>query len=361
MYASADFGLSDPFVGSVLNTGSAVYFVDYDREEIGMVQGNNVVSISDIGMRSAFEDVFGTYKSKSSPVNIVSGYDPRDQVIFFTFDTGDSSSKTYGYSEKTRGWASRYGFIPQRYATVDNRLFSFLLANSTKVGGGYYNDYTDLMHEHVDTVDRANFYGTANTSSITFVVNVAPGKVKVFDALSLETDSDSWTSPEGGVITDLGSSGRIRSFEAKEGVRYSAFGRDEADNIATLIPLGRNVDAIPAVIDSSTGPITFTNKLDRLPLKKNMVVGPILSGTFVPIPSLTIKKVSGKELTFNNYGGSFYGANQFEWSASQDTNEVNGDPIRGAWAKVKLENDSTSQYELYAINTHISDSPNHYG
>ena len=360
MYASADFGLSDPYVGSVVNTGSAVYFIDYDREEIGMVQGNNVVSISDIGMRSAFEDVFEAYKSKASPVNIVSGHDPRDQVVFFTFDTGDSDSKTYGYSEKTRGWASRYSFIPDRYATVDNRLFSFYRLNGALSGDPYYNNIAHLMHEHTDSADRAKFYGTSNSSSITFVVNAVPGKVKVFDALSLETDSDNWESPSGGVTTDLGSSGRIRSFETKEGVRYSAFGRDEANNVATLIPLGKNVDAIPSVIDSSTGSITFSNKLDRLPLKKNMITGPLVGGVFIPT-DLTIKKVNGKELTFNDYGGASYGANQFEWFASQSTNEVNGDPIRGAWAKVKLENDSTSQYELYAINTHISDSPNHYG
>ena len=318
-----------------------------------MVQGSNVISISDIGMRSAFEDRFEDYKSRTSTINIVSGYDPRDQVVFFTFNTGLSgSSRTYGYSEKTRGWASRYGFAPERYDTVDNRLFSF--KNSIS---GFQNE---IMHEHTDSADRCRFYNTSYTSFITFVVNAAPGKVKVFDALSLETDSNTWNSPEGGVTTDLGSSGRIRRFEVKEGVRYASFGRDEADNVATLIPLGRNVDAIPSVIDSNTGSITFSNKLDRLPLKKNMVIGPLTGGVFIPT-DLTIKKVNGKELTFNDYGGSTYGVNQFEWFASQSTNEVNGDPIRGSWAKVKLQNISTDKYELYAINTHISDSPNHYG
>ena len=368
MYASADLGLSDPFVGSVVNTGSAVYFVDYDREEIGMVQGNSVVSISDIGMRSEFEVVFGRYKAAdypfnpNPPTNIISGYDPRDQVVFFTFDISNTAlSRTYGYSEKTKAWSSRYSFIPNRYATVDNRLYSFKLLNGTTINGGYYDDYTNLMHEHTDSVDRCNFYSTQYGSSITLVVNAVPGKVKVFDALSLETDSDAWVSPEGGVTTDLGSSGRIRSFEAKEGVRYAAFGRDEANNVATLIPIGKNVDAIPSVIDANTGSITFNNKLDRLPIRKGMIVGPLVNGTFVPLSDLTIKKVNGKELTFNNYGGASYAANQYEWFASQSTNEINGDAIRGAWAKVKINNTSTSQYELYAINTHISDSPNHYG
>ena len=357
VYASADFGLSDPYVGSVVNTGSAVYFIDYDREEIGMVQGNSVVSISDIGMRSAFEDRFGDYKSRTSTVNIVSGYDPRDQVVFFTFDTGLSgSSRTYGFSEKTKAWASRYGFIPQRYATVDNRLYSFKLLNGSKSGGGYYNDYTDLMHEHTDSADRCNFYNTSNSSFLTFVVNAAPGKVKVFDALSLETDSNLWKVQEGGVTTDLGSSGRIRSFEVKEGVRYAAFGRDEADNVATLIPLGRNVDVIPGTINSSTGSITFNNKLDRLPIKKGMGIA---NASLTTISGLTIKSVNGKEVTFNDYGGS--AVTPTELYAIQDTNEINGDPIRGAWAKVKILNNSSSQYELYAINTHISDSPNHYG
>ena len=300
-------------------------------------------------MRSAFEDRFGDYKSRASTVNIVSGYDPRDQVVFFTFNTGDSgSSRTYGYSEKTRGWASRYGFIPERYDTVDNRLFSF-----KNVISSFQNE---IMHEHTDSVDRCRFYGTPNTSSITFVVNAAPGKVKVFDALSLETDSDGWSAPDGEVTTDIGSSGRIRSFEAKEGVRYAAFGRDEADNVATLIPLGRNVDVIPTVIDANTGSITFNNKLDRLPIKKGMGIA---NASLATITGLTIKSVNGKELTFNNYGGSSVAPT--ELYAIQDTNEVNGNPIRGAWAKVKIQNGSTSQYELYAINTHISDSPNHYG
>jgi hypothetical protein len=212
------------------------------------------------------------------------------------------------------------------------------------------------MHEHTDSADRCNFYNTSNSSFLTFVVNAAPGKVKVFDALSLETDSNLWKVQEGGVTTDLGSSGRIRSFEVKEGVRYAAFGRDEADNVATLIPLGRNVDVIPGTINSSTGSITFNNKLDRLPIKKGMGIA---NASLTTISGLTIKSVNGKEVTFNDYGGS--AVTPTELYAIQDTNEINGDPIRGAWAKVKILNNSSSQYELYAINTHISDSPNHYG
>jgi hypothetical protein len=189
-----------------------------------------------------------------------------------------------------------------------------------------------------------------------------PSNVKVFDAISLETDSDSWSSPSAGVTTELGCSGRVRSFTDKEGIRYSAFGRDEATNIASAIPLGELAENLPVNI---TAPVEMSSKLDRLPIKKNMSIRKLVGGVLEHIRSTstspTISSWNGTTLTLNTFSGDTLTASGTPLYAVLEENEINGGPIRGAWAKIKLDNNSTSKYELYSINTYTSDSPYHYG
>ena len=355
LYAEVEAGLSDPFIGSVLNTGGEVYFADYDKERIVKISGNGLSFISDLGLRSEFEDEFRRYKDSSVKQNIVSGYDPRDGVVFFTFNTVNDS-KTYGYTESTGFWTSRFSFIPDRYAYIDNRLFTFSYDQTVS------STQDILMWEHTDTADRCNYYGEQYDSSVTVVSNPMPSNVKVFDAISLETDSDSWSSPSAGVTTELGCSGRVRSFTDKEGIRYSAFGRDEATNIASAIPLGELAENLPVNI---TAPVEMSSKLDRLPIKKNMSIRKLVGGVLEHIRSTstspTISSWNGTTLTLNTFSGDTLTASGTPLYAVLEENEINGGPIRGAWAKIKLDNNSTSKYELYSINTYTSDSPYHYG
>lgn len=355
LYAEVDAGLSDPFIGSVLNNGGSVYFADYDREKIVKVSGNGLSFISDLGLRSEFEDEFRAYKNASEKINIVSGYDPRDGVVFFTFEYSPSS-KTYGYTESTGFWTSRFSFIPSRYAYIDNTMFTFKFDQTL----AYTQDI--IIWKHTDSADRCKYYDEQYDSSVTVVSNQTPSNVKVFDAMSLETDSDSWSSPSGGVTTELGCSGRVRSFTDKEGVRYSAFGRDEATNIASAIPLGELAEILPVNISS---PVTMASKLDRLPIKTGMGIRKLVGGELEHIASTslspTISSWSGTTLTLNTFFGDTLTPSGTPLYAVLDENEVNGGPIRGAWAKIKLDNNSTTKYELYSINTYTSDSPYHYG
>ena len=88
-----------------------------------------------------------------------------------------SYSKTFAFSNRFDKWTTRYSFTPTCYGTVDNH---FVSANKGKVW------------EHDVNSKRCNFYGELNGCGLTVASNQDPSAVKIFNSLSLETNSNRW-------------------------------------------------------------------------------------------------------------------------------------------------------------------------
>ena len=122
------------------------------------------------------------------------------------YDLNDGQGGVISFREK---WLGGYGFRPEWFGTVSNRLVTFL-------SGVPY----------IHNGPKNNFYGQVQDSSIAFAHNEAANVVKTYRATSVEGDTPDrihvrtekpYTQSSDLVATD---------FKNKEGVKYSSILRD---------------------------------------------------------------------------------------------------------------------------------------
>jgi len=135
---------------------------------------------------------------------------------------GSYTGTTIAFSHKGGFWKTRYSYTPTCYAAVDNVMIS-----NNKTPSSTYEDQNALFWEHEVNATHNSFYGQVGKSTLTVVSNQDPSAVKLFKALSLESNSNSWTGRAATNINPAGSpqnelqSGLINGFITKEGNQYS--------------------------------------------------------------------------------------------------------------------------------------------
>lgn len=329
-YSSGDYG-SGGHPEAVLIQDNSVYFVDESRQAVCGLIGGQLVPISEKGMSSFFEDFF-----TNSHTKYVSGYDPSDNTYYVTGLGG--TDETVGYDAARGVWQSRHSFAPDVYANQNNMLYS-----------GKYLSGNSIFWKHDDTSNYNTFYDTVYPSTVQVVSKLSPSRVKVFNALSYEGDSDAWDVSTNGLETNLGcQTDGITSWDEREGSYYASVPRDKSSNSTSQkIFLG-------SLTDSGDG-LTFTStiRLDRqpIPLGNQTITQPNPSS---PV-TLNIASVSGNTITFNEDASGTTGDTYLILDSA-----TNGDSMRGHWMKIKIENNSDSKHELYCINTHVTDSKSHH-
>jgi hypothetical protein len=331
-YSAGDYG-SGGHPEAVLIQDNSVYFIDESRQAVCGLIGGQLVPISEKGMSSFFEDFFTNGHTK-----YVSGYDPRDNTYYLTGLNGtDNDYKTVGYDAARGVWQSRYSFQPDLYANQNNMLYS-----------AKYTSGNNIFWKHNNTAYNT-FYGSTYPSTVQVVSKLSPSRVKVFNALSYEGDSDLWDVSTNGLETNLGcQTDGITSWDEREGSYYASVPRDKSSNSTSQkIFLG-------SLTDSGDG-LTFTSniRLSRQPI-------PLGDYTITqPSPAepvtLNISSVSGNTITFGEDASGTSGDTYLILDSA-----TNGDSMRGHWMKIKMENSSNAKHELYCINTHITDSKSHH-
>ena len=135
---------------------------------------------------------------------------------------GNYTGTTIAFSHKGGFWKTRYSYTPTCYAAVDNVMIS-----NNKTPSTDYTNQNALFWEHEVNVTHNSFYGKVEKSTLTVVSNQDPSAVKLFKALSLESNSNNWTGRAATNINPAGSpqnelqSGLINGFITKEGNQYS--------------------------------------------------------------------------------------------------------------------------------------------
>ena len=118
---AGDFGTQNP--ESVVRVDGGYYVVDKQRSAIYYLKGGKLGLVSAIDIDSFIESKINSWENTGG-VRIVSGYDPDDRVVFFTF-AGGLAKFTIGFNEGFGFWQGEYTFVPDCYATVRNKMFGF--------------------------------------------------------------------------------------------------------------------------------------------------------------------------------------------------------------------------------------------
>jgi hypothetical protein len=160
--------------------GYMKYFVDVNRGAVLRLAGGQITEISNYGMIDFFRDQLSTVLNTGS---VLGGYDLHSKVytlcISPTNRYDSSSSKTLTYDENSKGWTSFFDYKPE---TIFSSRGDFYSTKSTTS--------SSLVFEHYsNNVNRNNFYGVNNVSSVQFVFNPSPTAMKTFKTINYEGTS----------------------------------------------------------------------------------------------------------------------------------------------------------------------------
>ena len=187
---AGEFGISkDP--ASFASYGFRSYFTDKRRGVVLRLSRDGITPIV-VGYENELELQF-----KSADA-IVGSYN--DELGYYNVTM---NGETLQYSEKSKGWVSRWGINPENGITINNT---------------YYTTKEGRLWKHSDLLSRNSWYGgAAQVSSIQFVYNNSPSTIKKFKTLSYEGDTG-WVASE--IKTDQ-EAGTVTTWVTREGKHYN--------------------------------------------------------------------------------------------------------------------------------------------
>lgn len=247
-----------------------------------------------------------------------------------------TSGFTVGYDTDNNVWNTRYSYFPERIASLDDNLYTF--------SGG-------TMYVHSDVANRATYYGTPYDSMVEVISTANPSMVKSYESISLEGTS-AWAA----TITNTDQSTSILStdFEERERNWYAYIPRDKSANTGTTTITSLSGSSEMFVLGNvatsgvSGSTITFTTPVGDVAFPIGGTLYKVSGSTFVTL-SLTVTAISGdKQITAS---GSVTGVNDGDTIVVLANAGIEGDQLRDYYARINLTNSSTSEIELYAVNT----------
>lgn len=356
-YYAGRYGTRGKTQASTIKDGR-VYFLDVVSKKALQLAGDGITAISDIGMDSFFQDKLEAWdKVIGADTRVFTGYDPDYGEVLFAVHSGIGfDGFVAAYNEASKRWTSLYEFSnssgdePTLFENIGNRLVSALY--TTVSGGG--EDY--FVHEHTEDAIRSRFYGSQKTALVETVVNPNPSMSKVFNAVSFEGNSDTWDA----VITTSDQNTDITSWEERERSYFALMPRDKSSNSTS------HKIAIAATASEDTtnnaSVINFTSKVGRIGLPIGCHFYNATQGRYVTTNGqadgvkVTLAGAAGKVITIDQSflsGGVVEDGDRLYAILDQATY---GDAIRDYFCKIKLSSNSTSDLELFAINTHFDRS-----
>jgi hypothetical protein len=351
-YYQGDYGIGTSTESVLLYDGD-LFFADASRRKVLRFNPNSggVLPISDTDVSSLFDKEFSRFENATGTKRILSGYDPRTNCYYVSFDARDDTSyigRTVSYDLKMRKWRSEYSFIPDAYETQNRSMYSCRYVDQ---------DESLLFHVHKDNDDASNrntFYNGSTSESVVEVVSkVNPHMVKVFNALSLESD-EAWDArivSSSGQDTGAGNM-PANTFEVKEGQFYRGIPSDTT-SLSTS-----HYHSIGTAESVNGRTITFSTNIHRTPIPKNALLMYILGDEIITIGNsgvdctLDSREGPNKITTDVDLKGNVQGK-EIVYVTDQSTD---GDKIRGHYAKIKLTNTSDTLTEIFSVNTHYTNS-----
>ena len=203
---------------SVYERSGTVVFWDGLKGAVIQVSSNGLFPISSFKMVKHFNDISKAFLKSGKDMRVYGVHDQyfKDNLLIFKGVDGFVEPETVVYSNQIKRWISFRDYVPERVASTSMKLITF-------------ND--GKLYVHNSNPIHNNFYGTQYTSKINTVSNENAKNIKVFRAMSYESNLP-WSAP---LITipansqyKLGMQSRLKAgkFINKEGVYYSEFLKD---------------------------------------------------------------------------------------------------------------------------------------
>lgn len=365
VFYGGDYG-SSGYPQAVVYRDGRIFFFDFTSEKILRTGGDGLTIISDFGLDSFLESKISDFKKSvfedkqfTIAPRIVGGYDPDYDEYLITFgdsryhslrigiDENDVNNYvsvdgfTAAFNSKTKTWTSFYSFIPTCYSNIGDSLIT---CNSDTDGNLFFVHSDQPQYSNGttgQTPQKSTYYGVLYDSIVEVVSSYNPSMVKVFNTLSLETDSDRWSA-------DLSTSDQqteISSFDVRERGRYAVIPRDTNSNV--FIHLGKLASDV-----TSGSTITLTSKVSgmSIPISSEVYIGGTTTGDNT---NQTISSVlNSKQISLS---GNVTETANSEVYIKLDSAQF-GDPLRDYFCKIRLKNQSVDSFELFAINTHYERS-----
>ena len=248
--------------------------------------------------------------------------------------SSDSSGFTAGYDAGSNVWTTLYSFSPDNIISIDSLLYTF------KAGA---------MWKHSTDANRNTYYGTAYNSVVEIISAANASMVKTFESISLE-GTNAWTT----LITNTDQSANIleATYDKRERNWYASIPRDDSANTGsstiTALSGSSEVFALGAVSNITGADITFNSDISYITFPMGAALYKISGTTLVSISNTISSVPTGTKITCASTVSGLANGDEVVAIA---TGSVEGDQIRDYYAKIKLTNSSTSEIELYAVNT----------
>jgi len=310
-----------------LKSNGTVYAVDIVRGKIVSLGAGGIKLLSDEGVSSWVEGRSDEMLAASS-YSVKIGEDRRNgEVIFSLTDSSSTYEKSIVYSAGLGKFTSFVDYTSDLYGSLGNRFL--------QVRG-------DLLFEAETNALYSNFFGVQGEAYVQGVFAQSPTARKVFNSIGV----DATQSPSATLSTiDQEVAIPTGAFALKEGVYYSNVPREEGTS--QFVALGE----VAAENDPS---ITFVNKVNRLPFRLGGDIYKLVGSTLTDLSATVGAVSSARVLQVNNAGAVTAGD-----VLAVKGDVVDGDPLRGAYAEVKVVFDTTSGVELFALSAHTSESGLH--
>jgi hypothetical protein len=207
-YYAGEFGIgNNPESFAVY--GNMKYWADAKRGAILRLGGDGITPISEYKMHNYWTDKLQEIDDSVDGYKIYGVYDVRFDEYILHINSGEIR-ETIAYSEGKDRWTTFYSFNPD-----------FMVSNRT--GLITFSDGKLYIQNSNETYNQ--FYGLDYKSSIRFLSNVEPNKVKVFCYITQDSNTI-WSMPTAVNQYEQETSLLTTDFEDVEGVYKTSFLRD---------------------------------------------------------------------------------------------------------------------------------------
>ena len=170
--------------------GYRKYFADRRRNAILRLSMDGIEEISRYGMLGYFRNEFNNIDLASGPGRVIGGWDIHNkQYVVSTRKNVNSDITNYNtlsFDEMSKGWVSFFKYDPDHIFSLRNK---------------YYSLKNNKLYQHYSpNVNRGNFYGDDNNTTVTFVFNPDVSMAKTFKTINYE-GSNGWQVTS--ILSDL--------------------------------------------------------------------------------------------------------------------------------------------------------------
>jgi len=173
--------------------GYRKYFTDKNKSVVLRLSQDGITEISSHGMVDWFRDNLVNITSSGE---IKGAWDVNNKSYVISLqDNINNYFSTLMFDEQPTGWVSFMSFVPEQMGSLRNKFYSIK-------NGKVWLHYSD-------SVNRSNFYGIDNASTITFIANPSPNIVKEFLTINYE-GTDNWEMTS--LVTDYEGAKVVKSY-----------------------------------------------------------------------------------------------------------------------------------------------------